>query len=88
MAEEQIRFTQVEDGIASFERTDGTIVYYDVNNVPAPYKEGDIIRAIVHGDDNIEFIAVDHEAMEARRQRMAERAARIRARVYRTTNQK
>lgn len=88
MAEEQIRFTQVEDGIASFERTDGTIVYYDVNNVPAPYKEGDIIRAIVHGDDNIEFIAVDHEAMEARRQRMAERAARIRARVHRTTNQK
>lgn len=88
MAEEQIRFTQVEDGIASFERIDGAIIYYDVNNVPAPYKEGDIIRAIVHGDDNIEFIEVDCEAMEARRQRMAERAARIRARVHRTTNQK
>ena len=88
MAEEQIRFTQIEDGIASFERCDGNIVYYDVNNVPAPYKEGDIIRAIVHGDDNIEFIEVDHEAMEARRMRMAERAARIRARVHRTTNQK
>ena len=88
MAEEQIRFTQIEDGIASFERCDGTIVYYDVNNVPAPYKEGDIISAIVHGDDNIEFIEVDHEAMEARRKRMAERAARIRARVHRTTNQK
>ena len=88
MAEEQIRFTQIEEGIAPFERNDGSIIYYTASNVPAPYKEGDIIRAIVHGDDNIEFIEVDHEAMEARRKRMAERAARIRARVHRTTNQK
>lgn len=88
MAEEQIRFTQVEDGIASFERKDGSILYYEVNNVPAPYKVGDIIRAIVHGEENIEFIEVDQEAMEARRQRMARRAARIRERVRRTTNQK
>ena len=88
MAEEQIRFTQIEDGIASFERNDGSIIYYTASNVPAPYKEGDIIRAIVFGDDAIDFIDLDHEAMEARRVRMAERTARIRARVHRTTNQK
>ena len=96
MAEEQIRFTQIEEGIASFERNDGSIIYYTASNVPAPYKEGDIIRAIVFGDVAsvsltllpIDFIDLDHEAMEARRVRMAERTARIRARVHRTTNQK
>lgn len=86
MAEEQIIFTQVEDGIASFERKDGEIVFYLACNVPAPYKEGDIIRAIVNGDDDIEFIDIDHDAMVARSKRMINRAARLRARAHRTTN--
>lgn len=86
MAEEQIIFTQVEDGIASFERKDGEIVFCLACNVPAPYKEGDIIRAVVNGDDDIEFVDIDHEAMAARRERMANRAARLRARAHRTTN--
>ena len=86
MAEERIVFTQIEDDIASFERKDGEIVFCLVCNVPAPYKEGDIIRAVVNGDDDIEFVDIDHEAMAARRERMANRAARLRARAHRTTN--
>lgn len=85
---EQITLMQTEDGIISLERTDGSVIHFPACNVPATYKEGDIVQAIVHSEDNIEFISLDEDAMNERRQRVRTMAARIRARALRTTNKK
>lgn len=72
---ECIVFMQVEDGIAIFEREDGSTICYDVLDIPYEFKEGDIINAIVYIDSNktfITFIGKNIKEME-RRKEVAER---------------
>ena len=83
---ECIVFMQVEDGIASFEREDGSTVCCNVLAVPYGFKEGDVINAIVCIDNNkthISFFSKNTEEME-RRKEVAERLkARLAKRIGR-----
>lgn len=59
---------QTEDGVTSLETENLDVIYY-VGVIPEPYKEGDIVRAIVHSEEKIEILCIDEEATEAKRQR-------------------
>lgn len=83
---ERLLHMQTEDGMVSFERDDGSTIIYPQNAVPDTFKEGDIILAIVHSEQYIEFIEIDTAEMEARRARIAARAAHLRARAQRATD--
>ena len=83
---ERLLHMQTEDGMVSFERDDGSTIIYPQNAVPDTFKEGDIILAIVHSEQYIEFIEIDTAEMEARHARIAARAARLRARAQRATD--
>ena len=83
---ERLLYMQTEDGMVSFERDDGSTIIYPLSSIPDAFKEGDIIISIVHSEDCIEFIEIDTVEMEARRARIAGRAARIRARAQRSTD--
>lgn len=83
---ERLVFMQIEDNMVSFERDDGSTIIYPKKSVPDNFKEGDIIISIVHSEEYIEFIELDTAEMEARHARIADRAARIRARAQRTTD--
>lgn len=73
--EERLIIMQTEDGITRLEREDLSVITY-AGNIPDIFKEGDIVRAIVHSDENIEFISLDEVAMEARRIRRERRRRR------------
>lgn len=83
---ERLVYMQTEDGMVSFERTDGSTIIYPQKDVPNFFKEGDIIISIVHSENFIEFIELDTAEMKARHARIADRAARIRARAQRSSN--
>lgn len=83
---ERLVFMQTEDGMVSFERDDGSTIIYPKDAVPENFKEGDIIISIVHSEDYIEFIELDTAEMQARHERIAARAARLRARAQRSTD--
>ena len=83
---ERLLHMQIEDGMVSFERDDGSTIIYPKELVPENFGEGDIIIAIVHSEDHIEFLELDTAETEARRARIAARAARIRARARRSTD--
>lgn len=85
--EERIVFMQVEDNMVTFERENGDTIIYPINLVPDVYTNGDIIKAIVHSEDVIEFLELDTEEMERRHLSLLEEKARLRARAKRSTNQ-
>ena len=83
---ERLLHMQIEDGMVSFERDDGSTIIYPKELVPENFKEGDIIISIVHSETCIEFLELDTAEMEARRARVAARAARLRQRARRSTD--
>lgn len=82
---ENLVVMQTEDNMVSLERADGTVIIYPANLIPSCYHEGHIIKSIVHSEDFIEFIELNVAEMEARHSRISSRAARIRARAMRST---
>ena len=68
MNEERIVFMQTEDRQVTFERENGDTIIYALPLVPPEYKEGDIIKAIVHDESFIEFLELDVDEMNRRRQ--------------------
>ena len=67
---------QTEDGVTSLEKEDLDVIHY-VGVIPEPFKEGDIVRAIVHSEDDIEFLCIDEVATEKKRRRREERRIRF-----------
>ena len=88
MKVELLVFMQTEDEMVTFERKGGDTIIYPLCYVPAPYKEGDIIKAIVHGEEYIEFIELDVDEMNVRRAAMQEKIARLRKRARRGSYRK
>ena len=43
---ENLVFLRLEDQVAAFERSDGTVLYCPFDTVPSSYKEGDIIKIL------------------------------------------
>jgi len=82
--EEKIVFMQVEDMMVTFEKQDGDTIIYPITLVPEQYKEGDIIRAIIHLDW-IEFIDIDTDEMRNRKERLAKRLSKLRERARRNS---
>lgn len=82
---ERIVFMQVEDNMVTFEKEDGSTIIYPKNLVPSCYTEGDIIKVIIHSEDNIQFLELDTEEMDHRRQSLIARKARLRTRARRST---
>ena len=83
---ENIVFMQTEDNMVTFERMNGDTIIYPIALVPMPYKEGDIIKAIVHEGDFIEFLELDTDEMEYRRKSLRDKKLRLRDRARRSTN--
>lgn len=83
--EEKIVFMQVEEMMVTFEKENGETIIYPIFLVPQQYKEGDIIRAIVHLDW-IEFIELDPDEMKCRQAKVAKKKASLRERAKRSTN--
>jgi len=84
---ERIVFMQVEDGMVTFEKEDGDTIIYPICYVPEPYKEGNIINAIIH-NDFIEFLEVDSDEMMRRHEMMISKKSMLRSRAKRSTNSK
>ena len=89
---ERLIIMQTEDGMVSLEREDRTTLIYPLQSFPKniPNVEGTIIRAIVHSEDCIEFIAIDTIAMEESKRKRAQRKGkrqRLRERARRSTSQ-
>lgn len=85
MTPERLVFMQIEDGMVSFERDDGSTIIYPISKVPDTFKEGDIIISIVHSEDFIDFLELDTPEMERRHASISAKAARIRARARRAS---
>ena len=83
---ERIVFMQIEDNMVSFERENGDTIIYPKDLIPSSYTNGDIIKVIVHSEDEIEFLELDTEEMERRRLSLIETKSRLRARAIRSTN--
>lgn len=83
--EEKLVFMQVEDMMVTLEKENGETIIYPVVFVPQQYKEGDIIKAKIHLDW-IEFIELDLDEMESRKEKVAKRKASLRERAKRSTN--
>lgn len=83
MNEERIVFMQTEDRQVTFERENGDTIIYALALVPSQYKEGDIIRAIVHDENFIEFLDLDVDEMNRRRECNRLRRERLGKRVRR-----
>ena len=82
----RIVFMQVEDNMVTFEKEDGSTIIYPKNLVPSCYTEGDIIKVIIHGEDNIQFLELDTAEMDHRHKSLMARKARLSARASRSTN--
>lgn len=78
-------FMQEEDAMVTFEKEDGDTIIYPIVMVPKQYKEGDIIKSIIHLDW-IEFIELDTEEMERRQANMRPKVIALRNRARRSTN--
>ena len=83
MNEERIVFMQLEDRQVTCERENGETIVYALALVPPEYKEGDIIKAIVHDASYIEFISLDIDAMKERAERVGEKRRRLGRRIRR-----
>ena len=83
---EIIIFTQVEDNMVTFEKTNGETIIYPISLVPIGYKEGDIIKVIIHDGDFIEFLELDTDEMERRRVSIMNKKSSLRDRARRSTN--
>lgn len=83
---ESIVFMQLEDSMATFERANGDTIIYPHSLVPQTFSLGDIIIAIVHSEDSIEFLELDAEEMNLRRANIADKKARLKSRARRSTN--
>lgn len=83
--EERIVFMQTEDNMVTFEKEDGSTIVYPIFLVPGQYKEGDIIRVKLHLD-YIEFLELDTDEMEHRRESLLAKKSRLRERAKRGTN--
>ncbi len=60
---ENILFMQVEDGFVTFERQTKETIIYPLSMVPVDFqKEGLLLRAIVHNEDDIEFLGIVPES--------------------------
>lgn len=80
---ENILFMQTEDGMVTFERQTRETIIYPLDKVPSQYHEGNLIRAIVHDEDNIEFIElVPPEETAARREAIHRKSSRLRWRAH------
>lgn len=82
---ERIVFMQLEDNMVTFEKENGDTIIYPIILVPTDYKEGDIIKAIVHGEDFIEFIELDKEEMEYRKAKIQAKKLSLRQRARRSS---
>ena len=83
---ERIVFMQIEDNMVTFEKEDESTIIYPKSLVPSCYTEGDIIKVVIHSEDNIQFLELDTNEMEHRRQSLMARKARLRTRARRSTN--
>ena len=83
MNEERIVFMQTEDRQVTFERENGDTIIYALALVPPEYKEGDIIKAIVHDESFIEFLELDVDEMNRRRQSSRLKRERLGRRIRR-----
>lgn len=84
---EKLVFMQTEDNMVTFEREGGTTIIYPISLVPDSYKEGDIIEAIVHVEENfIEFLELNTHEMNLRRANITPKKSRLRDRAKRSTN--
>lgn len=81
---ERIVFMQVEDNMVTFEKENGTTIIYPLSFVPGAYTQGDIINVIVHGEEFIEFLEIDTDEMNYRRERILEKKTSLRERARRT----
>jgi len=82
---ERIVFMQVEDDMVTFEKSNGNTIIYPICYVPEPYKEGDIIKVIIH-EDFIEFVERDIDEMKLKSKILAPKKSRLRDRARRSTN--
>ncbi len=83
---ERIVFMQAEDNMVTFEKENGDTIIYPISLVPKCYTEGDIIKAIIHGEDFIKFLELDTAEMESRRVSLKDKKAELRERARRSTN--
>lgn len=83
MNEERIVFMQTEDRQVTFERENGDTIIYALALVPPEYKEGDIIKVIVHDENFIEFLELDVDEMNRRRQSSRLKRERLGRRIRR-----
>lgn len=67
---------QTEDGVTSLEMENRDVLHY-TGVIPEPFKEGDIVRAIVHSEEDIEFLCIDEDATEEKRRRREARRLRF-----------
>lgn len=67
-ADVRLIIMQTEDGVTSLEMENRDVIHY-IGVIPEPFKEGDIVRAIVHSEDDIEFLCIDEAATEEKRRR-------------------
>lgn len=81
---EKIVFLQCEDDIVTFEKENGDTIMYPLSIVPSAYKDGDIIKVIIH-DDFIEFLELDIDEMNHRRAQMADKKCRLRNRARKSS---
>lgn len=84
--EERIVFMQTEDNMVTFERENGDTIFYPIGLVPIDFLEGDIIKAIVHEEDFIEFLELDIDEMNRRKEEIKRKKAGLRDRARRSTN--
>ena len=84
--EEKIVFMQVEDNMVTFEKENGDTIIYPIDLVPFDFLEGDIIKAIIHSEDFIEFLELDIDEMNRRREEIRSKKAGLRDRARRSTN--
>lgn len=83
---DRIVFMHIEDNMVTFERENGDTIIYPADCVPQKYQPGDIIKAIILGDDNIIFLGRDQKEMERRQANIEEKKMSLRERAKRTTN--
>ena len=55
---------QTEDGVTSLEMENRDVLHY-TGVIPEPFKEGDIVRAIVHSEEEIDISAFHSPAISA-----------------------
>lgn len=83
--EERIVFMQTEDMMVTFEKEDGSTITYPIFLIPEPYKEGDIIKVILHAD-YIEFLELDLDEMERRKVILQAKKMSLKERIKRNTS--